>query len=267
MVTRSNRATVVVAAAVCALLGAAGSATAQVLPYGPTLYRVTATTYLPSGQVEYSSSVEWSSNDGNYSSDPAFHTGNDGLWTGYDHYTWYMTIPTEIRASNGTLLGRVNNLGIVVDADPFVTTNFNVTAGALNTTFGFSSSTLGVAPTIYTGQASAQVDVTDNDGDGATLAVTAGTGLYRAQYNGATLFTQLLPTLVAGSFSGASQNASFGPVGIGPVLTDISGKFDFSLTPNDTATGTSVFNVIPGPGSFALLGLGGLVAARRRRTR
>src|SRR6266404_782313 len=98
MATRLNRVTVVAAAAACVLLAAAGSSMAQVLPYGPVLYRVTATSTLPSGQV-VSNFVEWSSNDGNYSSDPGLHTGNDGLWTGYDHYSWVMSIPTSIMGS------------------------------------------------------------------------------------------------------------------------------------------------------------------------
>ena len=49
-------------------------------------------------------------------------------------------------------------------------------------------------------------------------------------------------------------------------VSDISSRFSFTLSANDIASGTSIFTVvIPSPGSAALLGLGGLVAIRRRR--
>jgi len=167
------------AAGVLAILGAAGSASAQVLPYGPMLYRVTATR--SDGVTGF---VEFSSLDGNYNSDPANPSGNDGYWNGYDHYDWTMSIATAIHGPGGELLGRINSAHIEVDSDPFVLANFNVTAGSLNTTFNVSSSNLVVAPSSYTGQASAQVTLTDNDGDGALLAVsTTPAGMYRAMYN------------------------------------------------------------------------------------
>jgi len=251
------------AAGVLAILGAAGSASAQVLPYGPMLYRVTATR--SDGVTGF---VEFSSLDGNYNSDPANPSGNDGYWNGYDHYDWTMSIATAIHGPGGELLGRINSAHIEVDSDPFVLANFNVTAGSLNTTFNVSSSNLVVAPSSYTGQASAQVTLTDNDGDGALLAVSTNpAGMYRAMYNGPTVFANLLSApVVAASFSSNVANSNIGPAPIVGVINDISAQFDFTLSANDTATGTSNFTIVPAPGSIALLGLSGLAAIRRRRS-
>jgi MYXO-CTERM domain-containing protein len=45
----------------------------------------------------------------------------------------------------------------------------------------------------------------------------------------------------------------------------MSARYRFSLTANDEASGTSSFEIVPAPGAIALLGMGGLLAARRRR--
>lgn len=254
----------VMAAAVGAILSVAGTASAQVFPYGPTLYRVTATR--SDGVTGF---VEFTSGDGNYNTDPANPSGNDGYWDGYDHYLWTMNVATTIHGPAGEVLGRLNSAQIEVDSDPFVLANFNVTAGGLNTTFNVTSSQLVVAPSTYTGQASAQVTVTDNDGDGALLSFSTNPlGLYTAMYNGPTVFTNLLNVPVfAGAFSSQVANSNFGPFPIIPAVNDISAEFNFTLSANDTATGTSNFTIVPGPGGLAVLGLGGLVASRRRRVR
>lgn len=264
-----TRCTAVMAVAVAGLFVAAGTASAQVLPYGPMLYRVTATQTLPGGGT-ISGTVEFSSLDGNYNSDPNNPTGHDGFWDGYDRYVWTMSIPggVPILGPAGEFLGRINSAFIEVDADPFVLANFNVTAGGLNTTFNITSGSLIVAPALYTGTASAQVTLQDNDGDGALLSFSTNpAGMYSAYYNGLTTFTNLLPNpVVAAPFSGAIDNGNFGPAAIVPFVSDISAEFNFTLSANDTATGTSNFTIVPTPGGLALIGLGTLVATRRRRS-
>jgi hypothetical protein len=116
------------------------------------------------------------------------------------------------------------------------------------------------------------VSVTDTNGDGATLAAN-GAGMYRSQYNGVfptgTDFATLLASPVsAAGFSTVTSSEDFmggAFVPIGTTVDDISAAWQISLTAFDQASGTSVFTVVPAPGSMALLGAGTLLAARRRR--
>ena len=66
-----------------------------------------------------------------------------------------------------------------------------------------------------------------------------------------------------GTDNWSQDTGSFQPTGID--VTSISASWDFTLSAFDSATGTSTFTIVPAPASAALLGLGGLAAARRRR--
>lgn len=251
MGTRSTRmSTVAVAAAAgLGLFAAAGSARAQ---YGPDVFVVTATQVI-NGQTVHGSLV--------------FNSSQGGVWDDYAHYHWSLqggAMP--ITDGAGHTLGMLNSASIQIDADPQVNANFNLTAGALNTTFTVSSTLLAVLPNTYTGQCSGQINISDGDGDGATMSLVNAGGMYQAMYNGPTVFANLFPTaLVAAPFNGNSASASFGPAAIPGTVNDMSAQYVFSLTANDTATGTSVFTIVPAPASVGLLGVGGLLAMRRRR--
>jgi len=144
--------------------------------------------------------------------------------------------------------------------------NFNVAAGASNTVFDVSS---GLAPAnlaTATGIASAAVTLTDTLGDGATLAPD-GASAYSALYNGqpGSLFAGLLNnSITAGAFQTVTSEGSFGSAAIAGPVVDISSRWTFAVSAFDVAAGTSVFTVVPAPGSIALLGLAGLAIRRRR---
>ncbi len=123
--------------------------------------------------------------------------------------------------------------------------------------------------------ASSSVQVNDFGGFGASLTPFGGSG-YQAFFNGAAAGTGSVfaahhgAGLVAGPFGSANDTVDtpapgvFGPVGAS--VSSISGQFTFNLGNFNTASGTSTFTVIiPAPASIAALGLGGLVATRRRR--
>lgn len=247
--------------AVAAVLSVAGQASAQegTSPFGETVVTITATQEVSPGVFV----------SGSQTFGLAANTYGYGEWIQNGTvYNWNMINgPVQITSSTGQLLGTIGSLALAYDVDPSVAANFNVTAGALNTTFNVTSSNLVVAPGLYLGQASAGVTLQDNDGDGATMGISSNPGgLYSAKYNaGAFVFANLLGAYAVAPFDNQAQNQNTGGFAANGFVTDISAEFNFSLSAGDTATGTSIYTVIPAPGSVALLGIGGLLVARRRR--
>jgi uncharacterized protein (TIGR03382 family) len=151
-----------------------------------------------------------------------------------------------------------------------VTLNYVVT----NTSDSVQSySILATAPqgalpgTLITGSVTGTV--TDLNGDGATVTSVDGGWIYNALLDGVTVRTLLGPGYTFSSGQYLSNTA--GPEGFvlelsGPVTTDIGIRLDFTLTPGDSASFTSIFTVeIPAPGAAGLIGLAALVGLRRRR--
>ena len=120
---------------------------------------------------------------------------------------------------------------------------------------------------------SAAVGLTTNS-DGGALDSLTGTPVWRGLLDGipvgndASLFFDPFNITISGSGSlGDSDNFGlFGPpVTAGPVSQSIGILIGFKLTQNDSASITSVFNVVPGPGGLAVLACGLFVRRRRRR--
>lgn len=70
----------------------------------------------------------------------------------------------------------------------------------------------------------------------------------------------IINSLTDGAVTNLNNNA-------GPVLGDCSWAFqwEFDIAPGDSVLISKVKNITPAPGALALLGLGGLIAGRRRR--
>lgn len=182
-------------------------------------------------------------------------------------YSWRLAQAVSVMDGDTTIF-TLDEASLQIIADPQVSLSFNVIAGQQNTVFTVNSAVLSFAPLANAvGRATAEVNVTDITGDGATLTPW-GSGAYRSRYNGGTTFQNLIGApIVAAPFSSANSNQAFPAVGyhnIGTTLTDIESQWRFTLSAGDVASGTSEFEVIPAPAS-AVLGLVGLAGLRRRR--
>lgn len=183
-------------------------------------------------------------------------------------YFWSLENPVNVMDGDMEIFS-LTEASIQIIADPSVSLNFNVLAGQQNTVFTIDSALLSFSPLANAvGRATADVNVTDLNGDGATFTPW-GPGAYRSYYNGGgTTFQNLINSpIVAGPFSSANSSQSFPNVGyhnIGTTLNDIESEWRFSLSAGDLASGTSEFEVIPSPAT-GVLGLVALAGLRRRR--
>ncbi|MFT5424688.1 MAG: hypothetical protein ACI89L_002485 [Phycisphaerales bacterium] len=192
--------------------------------------------------------------------------------TGYSFngggWEWYDT-------ALGDLLGGIDSLNMNIKTDATragspqtVTLDFSFSAGFMNSSFTVNANPLVFSPiTSVVGVASAALTVQDRFNDGVTVSPN-GAGAYSALYNGGAVFGDLFTGGVITGAGGTSANdvTNSGSYSfVAASVSDISAKWDFTISAFDSATGTSVFTVVPTPASAALLGLGGLVATRRRR--
>jgi hypothetical protein len=169
--------------------------------------------------------------------------------------------------------------------DNVISLGFTLWTGDSTTTFTISTGefTLPGAPAVIA-RASANVGISDGHlfafPDGvADYTGGFGGGGYYTQTNGwfggdptytpaGTAFGVIGPAALSAPFGSDSDGGSIPNTVLGAVGTSMSAQWSFSLSGGDQIGVTSTFtssSIIPAPASASLLGLGGLLAARRRR--
>lgn len=202
----------------------------------------------------------------------------DGYFNPEQHsYEWTLPQSIMMTSPSGVTIATLTTASVMCHEDPDVALNFNVLAGTLMTTFTITSAQVSFGTlALAEGRSSASLSITDLTSNTATLNASGQPGAYTSRYNGAppggTTFHDSFVVPIVAAVPGGSASASddfpggglYVPIA-GPV-SDIGARFAFTLSAGDLASGTSIFRVqaIPAPGALALLGLGGLVAGRRR---
>lgn len=209
----------------------------------------------------------------NSSGSGSFQVTADQLNFDNGMYTW-TGANIAIEDGAGDTIALVQSISLAFQQDPVITLFFDVMAGSSDTNFAISSGLLSF-PAIQDPNAAASVGLTLTDSDvngSASLVGATGTGngfAYLAQYNGlvpnGTTFAEAIDSLsvnVAAGSTSTSFNSGFSV--IPGTVSSMSAEIAFVLSANDSASGTSVYAVVPEPGSLLLLVLGGVAAARRR---
>jgi len=168
---------------------------------------------------------------------------------------------------------QIDHFDLAFNADPFVLLALGVINGSASPqTFNFTA-VVPVAPVGpgLTLNGSISGSLTDGAADGASL-VDTGAPIYAAIIDGAPVRTLLDPPQ---AFS-TTTSTTFGPAAFGPeVFAGSAGAFiamqiQFTLSPGDAASFSSVFDVVPvpEPGTLMLVasGIAGIAARGRRRS-
>jgi hypothetical protein len=152
---------------------------------------------------------------------------------------------------------------------------FSVQANSSGETFDITTSTLSF-PTLAPATAFATAAITlTSDTDGATVTgLFPGGKTYEARYNGSSVYANLVNGFTIGPNTSSTLSERLPLVAPAtntiPSVSSITAEFDFSLTANEQASGTSRFDVeqgVPEPATMSLLVMGGMaLLARRKKT-
>lgn len=200
---------------------------------------------------------------------------DDGMTLPDGTFIWVLNAPMDIvDTGTGNSIAQIQFGSIMFTTAGNVSHSFVVQAGNADTTFSLGSA---VVPTALIanplGRASAGVTLTDNNGNGANMTGNFGGSMFESYYDGGAVFADLIngPFGFAGAFGSQTTSDEY-PAGAGNFaafpgpVSEIGISWDFTLSANDSAGGTSVFVVIPTPGAGVTMLVGaGLLSGRRRR--
>lgn len=157
------------------------------------------------------------------------------------------------------------------DPDPFVTANIVVTNNDVVAQNFSLLMTLPIAPVVPSPIIDGSISgtLTDLGGNGATVSALGGSSIYTSYIDGNVEQTLMnAPFSVSVPFGGAGVGPqAFGPQAAADASADtsIAILLNFQLSAGDSASFTSIFNVVPGPGGLSMLAVMGLFSRGRRR--
>ncbi len=203
-------------------------------------------------------------------------TMEDGTTLPDGTFIWSLDSPMDIVDSgSGETIARLLFGSIMMSTAGTVSHSFVVQSAGVDTNFSLGSALVNTGLIQNPeGRTSAGITLTDNDGDGAMLTGNMNGGnMFEAFYDNGAVFANLLggPFGFGTAFDSRAMSDEY-PGGDGNFaafagpLNEIGIAWDFTLSANDSAGGTSVFAVIPAPatGLGFLIGAG-LFSGRRRR--
>jgi hypothetical protein len=196
---------------------------------------------------------------------------SEGTWNPQtQQYEWMLDQDVVFQnTATGEVFGELQHgTAVVVQpsvgtrSDPQVHLNFVTVGGTTDTEFTVTSSLLNFAAMANpVGQSDVGINLTDRDGDGATLwAASGNNGVSFSHYNGLApagdVFSELLTSSVVvsnayGSASGDDDTGGYLP--INDTVSSMSAQIHFMVTAHDLASGSSTFLIVPEPASLVLL--------------
>jgi hypothetical protein len=207
---------------------------------------VTATSQL--GTSSFSISVA----DGTYDPD----TGN---------YFYSQQGSRTLMDDSGRTIAVVDGLTLFVQGDPLVSLGFAVQAGQFPTSFSITSGINSFASILNpTASSSAGMTLTDANGNNGATLIGDNSGFgYQTMYNGASIYSNHVPSFVVGPGDTQTNNGNTN-VPIAGSVSGMSASFNFTLSSFDSASGTGNFNIVPAPSALLALAAGALGLRRRR---
>ena len=186
--------------------------------------------------------------------------------------TWSATSDIDIMDTSGSFVLATINASTTVSmgfglGQGFIDLNMSGYAGNMDSLVSVTSGDLNFALSAADVQYDASVNFTDSFANGL-LATGLNTGNFATSSVNGGVFQDIIGGPL--SASGLPGDQSVGgsevlpPIFVGAV-NSMSIGLDFELTADDQFAATASILAIPTPGAAALLGLGGLVATRRRR--
>jgi len=179
-------------------------------------------------------------------------------------YSWNLTTPIDVDLGAEAGIAVIDGLSIGVKGDPFIDFGFSARSANGPTHFSFSSELLVIDPALAIGaDASGWANVIPGVGD-TVVSGDFGGKAYRAEYNGGTVFADLVSTPVV-----VFGQEVVGSTIMTETISSMQVHWGVTVSGGGQASGNSHFqmtgDVVPEPASVLLLGLGGLALIRKRR--